>query len=160
MRKVITILVALCAIAYIFIALRLLIFRNTAQFSNLLENIGLPRHYSSYNLVPFRTIIGYFKALVDRSMTRGIPIQNIIGNLLAFMPLGFFLPFFSKKMSKLIIFAMTVSVSIITIELLQFILRVGSMDIDDFILNLLGALIGFAICTHKPVSNLLKMRSY
>ena len=159
-RKVFTIFMALCFLLYCIIASRLLLFRNAAQFSQLVERIGLPRHYSSYNLVPFKTIIGYSRAFVDRSMSRGIPLQNLVGNVLAFMPLGFFLPFFSKKMAALKRFVITVSVLIVSVELAQFIFQMGSMDIDDFILNLAGALIGFAICTHRPVNKLLEFRSY
>ena len=93
---------------------------------------------------------------IDRSMPRSIPIQNIVGNLLAFMPLSFYLPYFFHKMLDIKRFIITVSGLIITVELLQFILKVGSLDIDDFILNIIGALIGFIICTHKPVNNLMK----
>jgi len=155
MRKAFTAFVIFSSIIYFYFAFRLLIFRSFAQFSQALEFIGLPRYHGSYNLVPFKTIIGYVRMFIDRSMPRSIPIQNIVGNLLAFMPLGFYLPYFSHKMLDIKRFAITVSGLIIIIELLQFILRVGSMDIDDFILNIIGALIGFVICTHKPVSKLL-----
>ena len=155
LRKVFTAFAVFSLIIYLIMAFRLLIFRNAAMFSQALESIGLPRYHSSYNLVPLKTIIGYVTALVDGSMNRYIPIQNIVGNLLAFMPLGFYFPFFIKKMAELKKFAITVSGLIIAVELMQFILRVGSLDIDDFILNLVGALIGFAICTHRPVSYLL-----
>jgi len=160
MRKMFTAFVVFSFILYSYMAFRLLIFRSAAQFSQALEFIGLPRYSSSYNLVPLKTIIGYIKALADRSMTRNIPIQNIVGNLLAFMPLGFYLPFFFKKMAEFKKFAITVSGLIILVELFQFILRVGSLDIDDYILNIIGAIIGFAICTHRPVSHLLKLRAY
>ena len=160
MRKMFTAFAVFSFVVYFFIAFRLLIFRSAAQFSQAIEIIGSPRRHTSYNLVPLKTIIGYVKALVDGSMNRYIPIQNIVGNLLAFMPLGFYLPFFIKKMAELKIFAITVSGLIIAVELMQFILRVGSLDIDDYILNLIGTLIGFAICTHRPVSYLLRLRAY
>ena len=155
-----TAFVVMSFLFYLYMAFGLLIFRSAAMFSQALESIGLPRYHSSYNLVPCKTIIGYIRALADRSMTRNIPIQNLVGNLLAFMPLGFYLPFFIKKMATLKRFAITVSGLIIAVELTQFLLRVGSMDIDDFILNFIGALIGFAICTHRPVSYLLRLRAY
>ncbi|MEI2467971.1 VanZ family protein [Niallia taxi] len=37
------------------------------------------------------------------------------------------------------------------IELIQVITRLGSFDIDDFILNMFGALMGFCICNTKVV---------
>ena len=155
MRKVFTVLVVLSFLLYLCVAFRLLIFRNAALFSQALASIGLPRYHSSYNLVPFKTIVGYVKALIDGSMNRKIPIENIVGNLLAFMPLGFYLPFLIKKMTKLKIYVISVSGLIAAVELTQYIIRVGSMDIDDFILNLVGACIGFSIFTHKPISNML-----
>ena len=160
MRKMFTALVVMSFLVYSYVAFRLLIFRSPAMFSQALESIGLPRYRLNYNLVPFKTIVGYTKALVDGSMNRYIPIQNIVGNLLIFMPMGFYLPFFNKKMAKFTMFAITVSGWIISVEWMQFILRVGSLDIDDFILNLVGALIGFAICTHRPLCNLHKLRAY
>ena len=160
MRKVFTALVVFSLIVYVYVAFRLLIFRRATMFSQALESIGLSRYHGSYNLVPLKTIIGYCKALADGSMDRYIPIQNIVGNILAFMPLGFYLPFFLKKMAEFKRFAITVSGLILFVELAQFIFRVGSLDIDDFILNLAGALIGLMICTHKPVCRLLELRSY
>ena len=160
MRKVFTVLVVVSFLFYLYMAFRLLIFRNAALFSQALEIIGNPRYHLSYNLVPLKTIVGYIKSLADGSMNRYIPIENIVGNLLAFMPMGFYLPFFSKKMAEFKMFAITVSGLIISVELMQLILRVGSLDIDDFILNLVGALIGFAICTHRPFRNLQKLRAY
>ena len=159
MRKVFPALVAVSFLFYLYMAFRLLIFRNAAFFSQALATIGTPRYRASYNLVPLKTIIGYVQALVDRSMTRSIPIQNLVGNLLAFMPMGFYLPFFSKRMAEFKMFALTVSGLIISVELMQFILRVGSLDIDDFILNLAGALISFVICTRRPVNRLFELRA-
>ena len=160
MKKIFTVFAVFSLIIYFFTAFRLLIFRDVGLFFQGLEAIGTPRYHSNYNLVPLKTIIGYVKALADRSMNRNIPIQNIVGNLIVFMPLGFYLPFFIKKMAELKRFAITVSGLIVSVELAQFILRVGSLDIDDFILNLIGALVAFAVCTHRPVSYLLRLRAY
>ena len=163
MRKAFTIIAILSFFVYLFVLFRLLLFRYAMPFSQVLENMRLPRYPSSYNLIPFRTIIGYVKMLtegnVDGSLNRYIPIWNIIGNIIILMPLGFYLPFLIKKMAILKNFAITVSGMIISIELLQFIFRVGSLDIDDFILNLVGALISFVIFTHRPASLLLKLRT-
>ena len=97
MRKVFTALVIVSFFFYLYMAFRLLIFRNAALFSQALEIIGTQRYHLSYNLVPLKTIVGYIKALADGSMNRYIPIENIVGNLLVFMPMGFYLPFFNKK---------------------------------------------------------------
>lgn len=68
---------------------------------------------------------------------------NILGNIIAFMPMGFFIPIiFNKKRSllKLVLFSAGIS---LFIELLQFRFSVGSFDIDDIILNTFGGALGF-----------------
>ena len=75
--------------------------------------------------------------------------QNIFGNIILFIPLGIFLPILSAKyrvFGRVFIFGALCSVSI---ELTQFILKqfdiYRTVDIDDVILNTLGAMLGFVI---------------
>ena len=42
-------------------------------------------------------------------------------------------------------FLLTVSVTIIIVELLQYASALGSLDVDDLLLNMLGASLGFAL---------------
>lgn len=69
--------------------------------------------------------------------------EMIIGNVLMFMPFGFFLPFVTEKLNSKNIFAIAAAVPII-VELFQLILG-RSFDIDDLICNFLGIIIGFFI---------------
>ena len=158
-RNVFTAFVAASAIVYASVLLRMLIFRNPAGIGHVM---GLPRQPFSYsnNIVPFKTILNYAGALADRSMSRSIPIQNLAGNFFLLMPTGFYLPFFNKKMAELKNFAIAVSGAIIAVELAQYIFRIGSLDIDDYILNMAGALIGFLICKHTPARRLFALRAY
>ena len=41
-----------------------------------------------------------------------------------------------------------------------FVIDMCIIDIDDFILNFTGALVGFIICKHTPIRHLLKCRAY
>lgn len=67
-------------------------------------------------------------------------IQNIIGNILLFIPFGMFLGYYFKiKVISLIIITILYSFSIEFIQIL--INRV--FDIDDVILNLIGSIIGY-----------------
>jgi glycopeptide antibiotics resistance protein len=50
--------------------------------------------------------------------------------------------------------------AIIIIEIVQISTKSGSLDIDDFILNFVGALIGFIIFTRSPIRVLLKLRAW
>jgi len=74
---------------------------------------------------------------------------NLAGNVLAFVPFGFILPIIGKRlrsMWKVTVLGFLLSLSV---ELLQLIFKVGCCDVDDLLLNTLGALLGyilFAIC--------------
>jgi hypothetical protein len=84
--------------------------------------------------------------LTDGGVYTKIAIRNLAGNLFLFLPFGFYLPFFIQIMKRLNIFMFTVAGLIIIVEVMQSMTRRGSIDVDDLILNLLGALIGFMLC--------------
>lgn len=91
---------------------------------------------SGTNLVPFREIFRY---------PVGSPnfYRQVVGNIILFMPFGFFATYYTKVNKIRNITFMTFLVSL-TIEVVQkFIGR--SFDIDDIILNVLGAVAGFLI---------------
>lgn len=87
----------------------------------------------------------YLQALSDGRMNMDIPIKNLLGNFVLFMPMGVYLPFFIRKTNSIILFTVSTTAMLITIEIIQVITRRGSFDIDDYILNMLGALIGYGI---------------
>ncbi|UOQ49387.1 VanZ family protein [Gracilibacillus caseinilyticus] len=97
------------------------------------------------NFVPFQTIQMYVDALLNGSMSINIPIINLGGNILMFVPLGIAIPFYSRKLAKLGRFSCAILLTLFVIESMQLISRRGSFDIDDFILNYLGGLIGFGV---------------
>lgn len=97
----------------------------------------------SYNLIPFRTVMMYITNY--KHFNLDILVINLLGNIAAFIPLGFFIPVIFKKANKLsLIIIMTMLFSIIA-ELIQYVFIVGGLDIDDVILNTLGGIIGFII---------------
>ena len=81
-----------------------------------------------------------FKEIMRYKMGSNLFIQNILGNILMFMPFGMFLnAYFNIKRLPLIIITILYSLSI---EITQMIIgRV--FDVDDIILNLVGAIIGW-----------------
>jgi glycopeptide antibiotics resistance protein len=99
----------------------------------------------SSNLVPFKTINGYILAMTNGSMNLIIPIKNLAGNVAAFLPMGIFLPYYIRRLNRLKSFTVTMTVMILSVEIIQLVTRRGSLDIDDFILNIIGALIGFSL---------------
>ena len=92
--------------------------------------------YGGINLVPFKEMLRY---------SFGSPkfIKNVIGNILMFLPFGFFVSYYLKANKVSYPFILTLVVSL-TIELVQ--LQIGRIfDIDDIILNVVGGFCGFLI---------------
>lgn len=109
----------------------------------------------SFNIVPFNTIKlfteGYIRGIVS---FKNFSV-NIIGNFCAFMPYGIFLPLIFKSMNKYYKFLITMIIIVIIIELLQFVTMSGSCDIDDLILNVIGASIIYLIVKIKPINRFI-----
>ena len=94
----------------------------------------------SVNLIPLKTIVDYI--FLDH---RFLAIRNIGGNLLLFLPMGFFLPVLIPFFRKLWKTILGIAFAVLLAESLQLFLRLGIFDIDDLILNLTGALFGYFI---------------
>ncbi len=100
----------------------------------------------SSNFIPFKTVIFYINAFINDSMNKSIIYTNLLGNIAAFMPMGFFLPVLFKKFREFKVFLLLMLIILVGVELNQLFTRTGACDIDDVILNLIGAAIAFG-CT-------------
>lgn len=90
------------------------------------------------NLIPFRTMSPYLE-----NITETYAFKNIAANIVAFIPLGFFI---SNKNPKNVFKALIICLGVIlSIELIQLFFKIGFFDVDDIILNLTGSLIGMGI---------------
>ena len=82
-----------------------------------------------------------FKELTRYQIGSKLFYRNIIGNILMFVPFGFFTSYYLKLDKKRIIFYLSLIVSVV-IELIQ--LKIGrAFDVDDIILNLVGGMLGY-----------------
>lgn len=92
--------------------------------------------WSTSNFIPFKEIFRY-------QIGSRLFFKNVIGNMLMFLPYGFFITEFIKtKDIKLISFL--VFIASFTIEITQ--LAIGRVfDIDDILLNILGGLLGYLL---------------
>lgn len=93
-----------------------------------------------YNLMPFREIKRYI-VYADVLGTRAVWL-NIAGNVVAFIPFGLFIiPVTGRRIGipEAIVLAADLSIAV---EIVQLIVRVGSFDVDDIILNTLGGAAG------------------
>ena len=100
------------------------------------------------NLVPFRTL-RLFAGLLDSGVRSHIymAIINLGGNVVMFIPLGLLLPRVFPKLTSLPRVLLTTAGIITVVEIIQLFTLVGSCDIDDLILNVIGAAIGYRL--HK-----------
>lgn len=103
---------------------------------------------SGINIIPFKEIMRY-------EFGSKMFIYNVLGNILIFVPFGYFISRYvkPKKILPIIVDALITSVTVETVQL-----KIGrSFDIDDIILNIVGAIIGYfvyiafdAIYKHLP----------
>lgn len=94
-----------------------------------------------YNLILFREIKRFF--IYREQLGMKAFLLNIVGNAVGFMPFGFFLPVVSRRSRKwynTLLFSFSFSLGI---EVTQLVLRVGSFDVDDILLNTIGGILGF-----------------
>lgn len=90
-------------------------------------------------IIPFETTM---KILTTSNNWHAILI-NIIGNVVAFMPMGFLLPFMFVRMNSFFKVLSVVLLGTVSIEVFQYIAGKGTTDIDDVILNALGGILGY-----------------
>ena len=96
------------------------------------------------NLEPFHTIKLFWNVL-DWEEYRSLAVINLGGNIIMLIPLGFFLPVLWKSLQKWWkTWMMTLGI-MLAVEVVQLFTLRGSFDVDDLILNLLGAAIGYLI---------------
>ncbi|MEM5011210.1 VanZ family protein [Niallia taxi] len=108
------------------------------MFPNRYLGIGIEE--GGHNFIPFLMIKEMF---VDRSFFTFV--VNNIGNIALFMPLGFFLPMAIPKFRHVILTTVAGCCLSAVIESIQWFMKYRWSDVDDIILNTIGALAGFGI---------------
>ncbi|WP_442052728.1 VanZ family protein [Paenibacillus sp. 2TAB19] len=127
-------MLTVAALIYVFIMFHLLLYRDRFYGAGY-----------SYNIVPLHTIKNYI--YYRNHMNWNIWFTNIFGNIVLFIPIGIFAPLLRVKYRNPIRLAAFTIAWIAIIELIQMLTHVGSFDVDDIILNTVGALLGL-IFTH------------
>lgn len=99
------------------------------------------------NLKPLYTIRNYIFVIRNHTNPELVKhcIINLGGNIFLFIPAGYLLPRIFAKQRNFFIFLLTCAVSILLVETAQLFSLLGSFDVDDLILNLIGMIIGFSI---------------
>ena len=113
---------------YLLMLLRMTVFRNGFVDSDVFSN-------GSLNLVPFSDLI----RIANNDM--GVFIYLALGNIVVFMPFGFFIAWYEKNVGLLVVTLWGFFLSL-GIELSQYVFGTGVTELDDIILNTLGCLLG------------------
>lgn len=141
MKKIGKALVIATFVLYLLVLI-LLLFARTGYWQNLSWTEYVSQNS---NFVPFSTIAQYFKLLFTGGINASIPLANLAGNLFMMAPMGLYLPYLFKRARRPQVFFLTMLCLVLSVELAQTCLRIGSLDIDDVILNLVGAFLGYGV---------------
>jgi glycopeptide antibiotics resistance protein len=147
---------------------RVLLVLYTAMMLWLLffQSARIPDYHAAYwlqvksnlNLVPFRTVSNYLHILMNPAYyleklgfasmyTYQVrqAVINLGGNVGMFIPLGLLLPCVFDKLRKCWKVLLATAAIITLVEIAQLFSLLGSCDVDDLILNILGSAIGYAV---------------
>ena len=120
---------------FVYKDLRMLVF---ILYMFLLFELVTSTDFESYsnNFIPFKEILRY-------SFSSILFYKNVLGNVLLFVPFGYFVNV-TLKNKKFIINILITFITSLSIELIQ--MNIGrSFDIDDILLNLVGGIVGYYI---------------
>ena len=106
--------------------------------------------FRSINLVPFRSILNYLNGDL---LARAFALNNIMGNIVLFFPLGFYITLLNRN-KKISVNVCLIALISTLAEIAQYLFCVGVTDIDDVILNTLGGFMG--ILAFKLIYNFLR----
>jgi len=130
--KIATVVIWVVFVLYLVLLLKLLLFSRA------------PGSEPSLNLIPFATISNYLFS--GSAAAKGFAVGNVLGNVVAFVPLGVFLPLLWRRIAVWPNLLIVVCASV-AVEIIQGVFGLGASDVDDVILNTLGGLVGILFFT-------------
>lgn len=110
-----------------------------------------------YNLIPLHTLFQFLfgeSEIYQGEAWKQNSFMNLAGNIILFLPLGFLAPFVSDRLKKVSNVFLLFSALIVAIEVIQYFTG-RSADIDDYILNIFGIMIGFLLSKTPPIRKIL-----
>ena len=139
-------------IIYLIIYLLVLVgfvFSNARTVSSAITNNIY--HYN-WNFIPFKSMI----EMLNSPLGVTFGLYNIIGNFLMLTPLSILLPLINDKFKKTKIFLISIVSLTLFIEIVQFLINVGSFDIDDIILNIGGAFLLYLLIKRTKLKKIIE----
>lgn len=71
--------------------------------------------------------------------------ENLVGNIVLFIPFGFLLPLCMKQGCNFFVMLLNAFLFVLGIEVFQLFSAFGAFDVDDILLNCMGAIWGYLI---------------
>ncbi len=90
------------------------------------------------NFTLFKTI----KMYIDYSYKLN-SFENLVGNVVAFIPFGFLLPYVQPGSRHFFVLLLNAFLFVLGIEVFQLFSAFGAFDVDDILLNCVGAVMGW-----------------
>lgn len=102
----------------------------------------LDRGYGgAVNLEPFHTIRNYI--IYYRRTGSFVSVTNLLGNVVILVPLGVLMPVMFRPMRHFWTFLPLAALVSCGVEYIQWVTATGAADVDDSILNFIGAALGY-----------------
>ncbi len=131
-------------ILYLLILIRLIVFKYPlAQMQKIAATWRSDIFWeglSGANFELFKTIKMYVRHWDNKGLNS---FGNLIGNFVAFIPLGYMLPRVFKICKNIFVCMLMTFALVLAIELFQLFSAFGVFDVDDILLNCLGSLVGY-----------------
>lgn len=129
-------------IVYLLLLIRVIIFKYPYSQIRMIINgwssevVWEGMHTANFTL--FKTIKMYIR-YADRLNS----FENLAGNVVAFIPFGFLLPQVLRRGRNFWVMLLNAFLFVAGIEVFQLLSAFGAFDVDDILLNCLGAVIGW-----------------
>jgi len=126
--------------------IKLIVFKDPMwQIRSLLANWSqeaVAAHLKTANFIPFHSINLYIRYYYK---LKSISFNNLVYNVVAFIPWGIFVPYLHKKERCFFFTFLTALLFSASIEAFQLVSLLGECDVDDLILNVAGAVLGYLV---------------
>lgn len=135
---------------YLLIVIKLIIFKypweQMKAIADSWEKSVILEGLDTANFTLFKTIRMYINYAYKLNS-----FENLAGNIVVFVPFGFLFPYVIKKGKNFLVMLLHVFLLVLGIEVFQLFSAFGAFDVDDILLNCLGAVTGylFYLIYHK-----------
>lgn len=137
---------------YIVLLLCILLFADRGNI--FYAGMGIKQYLSmNTNLIPFYGIVDYVNNHINDILSTRILLANLIEDFMLFLPMGILLPSLFKRTESWMQFIKYIILILCGIELMQLVIKTGTFDIDEFMVNMSGACVGVMIVKTKLVQH-------